>query len=110
MSRTVSFDIAHFEPGQCKGFSAHGIDGFVVYDGEQFYCYRNQCPHLGTNLEFTPDQFLNIDQSMIQCTLHGALFEIETGKCLFGPCIGQSLIAIPCIKMDQNLIITIKKD
>jgi len=31
---------------------------------------------------------------LIQCSTHGALFNIETGECLQGPCLGQSLQAI----------------
>jgi nitrite reductase/ring-hydroxylating ferredoxin subunit len=32
---------------------------------------------------------------MIQCALHGALFRIEDGYCLYGPCQGASLHPLP---------------
>jgi nitrite reductase/ring-hydroxylating ferredoxin subunit len=38
-----------------------------------------------------PDQFLDIDGGFIQCSVHGALFQIENGFCVRGPCAGQSL-------------------
>jgi nitrite reductase/ring-hydroxylating ferredoxin subunit len=28
------------------------------------------------------------------CATHGALFEIEDGKCVYGPCLGRSLAPI----------------
>jgi nitrite reductase/ring-hydroxylating ferredoxin subunit len=33
---------------------------------------------------------------MIQCATHGALFLIESGECVAGPCAGQSLQALAC--------------
>jgi nitrite reductase/ring-hydroxylating ferredoxin subunit len=45
-------------------------------------------------LEWQADEFLDIDATMIQCSSHGALFKIEDGECLLGPCQGQSLIAV----------------
>lgn len=52
------------------------------------------CPHLGLPLEWQADRFLTSDRSLIQCASNGALFEIETGVCIDGPCPGQKLQAI----------------
>lgn len=64
---------------------------FVVRKDEVLACYRNRCPHTGAPLEWLPDQFLDMDNSFIQCAIHGALFRPEDGYCLRGPCVGQSL-------------------
>ena len=40
---------------------------------------------------FLENQFLDGDQEFIQCSTHGALFVVETGECISGPCLGQSL-------------------
>lgn len=66
----------------------------VRYNGE-IYLYRNSCPHLGIELEWVPDQFLDADGALIQCSTHGALFLIENGNCVAGPCLGEQLEAIP---------------
>ena len=55
------------------------------------YGYQNRCPHTGVNLEWMPDQFLDSTESLLQCATHGALFNIEDGYCVAGPCSGQSL-------------------
>ena len=34
--------------------------------------------------------------SLIQCARHGALFLIESGECVAGPCEGEALHAIDC--------------
>jgi nitrite reductase/ring-hydroxylating ferredoxin subunit len=80
--------------GKSKGFQLDETFLFAVKKHGQIYIYQNSCPHLGIQLEWQPDEFLDIDACMIQCSSHGALFKIEDGECLLGPCQGQSLIAI----------------
>lgn len=64
---------------------------FVVRKEGVLAAYRNSCPHTGAPLEWQPDQFLDLDNSYIQCAIHGALFRPEDGYCLRGPCVGASL-------------------
>ena len=82
------------EPG-AKGFELRNDYGeflmFLVKKDGQVYGYENKCPHAGVNLEWRPDDFLDIDKSLIQCSVHGALFTIESGNCVGGPCNGQGL-------------------
>lgn len=59
------------------------------------YAYKNSCPHLGIDLNFQPDVFMDLDGRFIQCANHGALFQVEDGLCIHGPCQGQSLTTIP---------------
>jgi len=63
----------------------------LVRKGNAVFGYRNHCPHTGVNLDWLPDQFLDPTESFIQCATHGALFRIEDGYCLRGPCAGESL-------------------
>ncbi|MFT4020553.1 MAG: Rieske (2Fe-2S) protein [Acinetobacter sp.] len=69
-------------------------DGDIIFitqrDGA-FFAYKNLCPHLQVELEFQENQFLDQDQEFIECSTHGALFVVETGECIAGPCIGESL-------------------
>ena len=64
---------------------------FLVRKDGMLAAYRNSCPHTGAPLEWLPDQFLDLDGSLIQCAIHGALFRPEDGYCLRGPCVGASL-------------------
>ena len=68
---------------------------FVVHKDGEFFAYYNQCPHTGANLEWQEDQFLDLDKTLIQCATHDALFMINSGKCIAGPCHGDELQAIP---------------
>lgn len=75
-----------------KGFQLSGRKLFAVKKLGKVYLYQNACPHLGIALEWVEDQFLDSSRSMIQCANHGALFVIESGKCVSGPCSGQRLV------------------
>lgn len=67
---------------------------FVVRRGGRVYAYRNRCPHTGAPLNWQGDNFLSLDRSLIQCSLHGAQFRIEDGICIWGPCVRQRLAAV----------------
>jgi nitrite reductase/ring-hydroxylating ferredoxin subunit len=64
---------------------------FVIYKNNTYVAYQNSCPHTGGPLNWQPDVFLNIDETHIQCSTHLALFRLEDGFCVAGPCQGQSL-------------------
>lgn len=71
--------------------SITGLNFMLTQRDGQFYAYRNLCPHLQVELEYLEHQFLDADAEFIQCSTHGALFDIETGQCVSGPCLGESL-------------------
>ena len=39
---------------------------------------------------------MNKDNTLIQCSKHGALFRMEDGFCVEGPCEGESLKKLRC--------------
>ena len=88
------------DPGS-RGFDEPGPNGpqacFMVRRGTRVYAYRNSCPHTGATIEWLPGRFLTADGELIQCGLHGALFLIETGECVRGPCLGQALTPVPVV-------------
>ncbi|MCH7671315.1 MAG: Rieske 2Fe-2S domain-containing protein [Proteobacteria bacterium] len=91
------------EEGTSKGLEVHNLYLFVVKKDQQITLYFNRCPHLGTPLEWEEDRFLDADGALIQCSTHGALFRIEDGQCLAGPCKGKYLQAVPFI-IEQGII------
>ena len=81
--------------GCSRGFSVKTCSGcediFLVHKNSRLFAYRNSCPHTGGPLDWVPDQFLNLDGDLIQCATHDALFCIEDGICIAGPCVGRAL-------------------
>lgn len=72
-----------------------GSVGFVVRRGESFVAYRNLCPHWGVDLDLGFGDFVDPRSGRISCRNHGAEFEPDTGVCVLGPCVGDSLTALP---------------
>lgn len=90
--------LSEIPAGSSRGFSlsapAVREDIFLVRTLAGIYAYRNSCPHTGGPLDWVPDRFLNLDGNLIQCATHDALFRIEDGLCVKGPCAGRSLCAV----------------
>ncbi len=88
---------ADIEEGTSKGFEIGKKYIFAVKKDDRMFVYYNYCPHLGTPLEWQEDRFLDNDGALIQCSTHGALFLIESGQCILGPCKGKRLHPIPFV-------------
>ena len=104
------------EDGQAKGFTLSDGPGgegpdpreiFVVREDGRVFGYLNSCPHLGTPLNWDGDRFISDDSGLILCATHGALFEIEDGDCVSGPCAGQALEAVPVALDAQGRVVLI---
>lgn len=91
--------------GGARGFDprAEGRDTvFVVRHGGTLRAWVNACPHYGTPLAWRKDTYLNADGDRIVCAAHGALFDIDTGLCTLGPCLGDRLTAQPLALHDNG--------
>ena len=91
------------EPGS-RAFDVGGLEGFIVRHNGLVLAYRDSCPHTGAPLAWTPDGYLDADGALIQCALHGALFLPDSGECVHGPCLGQSLVPLP-VRVQDGLVL-----
>jgi nitrite reductase/ring-hydroxylating ferredoxin subunit len=82
-----------------RGFTVGSGDwplrGLVVRRGAVVRAYVNHCPHAGFPLDAVPGSFLAPEAPLILCRSHGALFEMDTGLCVSGPCDGLALRRLP---------------
>jgi len=87
--------LSDLPPDEAREFEldeARGRDSiFVLRRGDRVHGYWNRCPHRGTPLNWLPDHFLDREGRHIVCATHGALFSVEDGLCLQGPCAGDAL-------------------
>lgn len=88
------------EDNEAKGFDPQeqGTDTmFIVRKNTHVFAYYDQCPHYdgSTTLPWRKDAYLNSEAELIVCAAHGAEFEIDTGLCIHGPCLGESLVGVP---------------
>jgi nitrite reductase/ring-hydroxylating ferredoxin subunit len=85
---------------------AIGVTGHLLEDGRRTvpiivvcrkdgrHAFLNSCPHAGVRLDFEPGGFLDVTGTLLQCSLHGALFEPGSGRCVAGPCKGSRLVGL----------------
>lgn len=94
--------------GASRGFDPHGEGRdtvLVVRQGEKVHGWHDGCPHYGiTPLAWRKDAYLNADGTRIVCAAHGAQFDIATGVCTLGPCLGQGLRRIGLVLTPDNNI------
>ncbi|MGD9537675.1 MAG: Rieske (2Fe-2S) protein [Alphaproteobacteria bacterium] len=91
--------LEEIEDGGSRGFTIGegraARELFIVRQGARVLVYENSCPHTGGPLDWQPDVFLDLERRFIQCATHGALFRIEDGHCVHGPCLGAFLTPVP---------------
>ena len=69
-------------------------------DGEP-RAYLNRCRHLPIPIDSGSRQFLTKDGKHLLCGTHGALYQLDDGMCVAGPCLHLTLERLP-IEIDQG--------
>lgn len=91
--------------GAARGFPVPGLRRkvIVVRKAGEIRGYLDSCPHYegGTPMAWKTDHYLNGEGTHLACHSHGALFDMETGECVLGPCLGQSLTSVP-LRINRN--------
>jgi len=109
VSRVRLCTLAQIPDGDSAGFLvAEGgarHDLIAVRRNRDVFIYRNSCPHIGAPLDFAPGRFLSLDKTHILCSTHGALFRVEDGFCVSGPCLGDSLEPVTASVEDDAVFI-----
>lgn len=83
------------------------VKGFVTKKNGEYYAYLNLCKHLPVTLDLNDGNFFTFDKTQLQCHMHGAMYEIETGFCTAGPCQGARLDALTFEEDEHHLMITV---
>ena len=107
-------ELAQLPASGARGFDPDGQGRdtlFVVRSGDTLHAWRNDCPHWpGSPMAWRKDAYLSADGMHIACHAHGARFEIDTGLCVAGPCIGQSLHALELyVDEDGTVLVELAK-
>ncbi|MDC0664013.1 Rieske (2Fe-2S) protein [Marinobacter sp. SS21] len=97
-------ELAH---SQVIEFTVNETPGFVLAHQGKLTAFVNRCPHLGIELNWMPGRFLDANQSFIQCATHGALFTIDQGQCIVGPCQGDALTVLNTREQDGEVLVRV---
>lgn len=81
--------------GRARGFDPddRGQDTLILLRHQgHLHAWANACPHQGVPMAWRRHAYLNAAGTHVQCHAHGALFDMASGLCVQGPCLGQRLI------------------
>ena len=88
------FDVLHYrEPARAF---AMRFDGQVV-------AYLNRCLHVPTEMDWQPGEFLDSAREFIICSIHGATYEPQSGRCVGGPCGRGKLTSLQVVERDGQV-------
>ncbi|HEX6733837.1 MAG TPA: Rieske 2Fe-2S domain-containing protein [Azonexus sp.] len=85
--------------------SAHGREcpAFVVRFRGIARGYLNECGHVPAELDWLPGEFFDSSKLYLICSIHGALYAPESGKCLGGRCQGRGLKPLAIREIEGNI-------
>lgn len=78
----------------CKSPSSRQVNVLVFRYLGKVYAYVNHCMHMHRPLNCMQDAIFDHEQRWLRCSMHGFIFEPETGVCVSPVCEGQALQAI----------------
>jgi nitrite reductase/ring-hydroxylating ferredoxin subunit len=67
------------------------------------YAYLNRCMHMQRPLNCQSDDIFDRTKQNLRCSMHGFVFEPETGVCISPVCEGQQLLAFKLVETDGLL-------
>lgn len=73
---------------------------FVIRYRGRVYAYLNECGHVPAELDWQPGEFFDYSKLYLICSIHGALYAPDSGKCLGGRCQGKGLKPLPVEERD----------
>jgi nitrite reductase/ring-hydroxylating ferredoxin subunit len=87
--------------------NGRAVEAFAIRHHGVVHAYVNACAHQAVELDWLPGAFFTADGLHLVCSLHGALYEPDTGRCIAGPCRGAALVSLPVAEraVDGALVI-----
>lgn len=65
--------------------------------------YLNECGHVPAELDWQPGEFFDSSKLYLICSIHGALYAPESGRCLGGRCQGRGLKPLVVREIEGNI-------
>ncbi len=113
-TRVRACDRAALQPGQVlacglpPGTDKRPREALLLLgsDGEP-RAYVNRCRHLPIPIDAGSRRYLTNDKQHLLCGTHGALFQLDDGMCVAGPCLHLALESLPIEIHDGALFVLV---
>jgi len=114
-ARLICAGTALLDSGHAVRFEITGPDGkpqaaiALRYQG-RVYGYVNACRHIPIELDLQDGNVFDLSGQYLVCSMHGALYLPNDGRCVGGPCRGQRLQALPLFEKDGQVWLNVMPD
>lgn len=79
------------------------LSGIIFRFKHNLYAYVNQCVHMSRNLNCEIENIFDETEKLLRCSMHGIVYQPETGQALSSRCQGEGLQPIR-LKVHQDFI------
>jgi nitrite reductase/ring-hydroxylating ferredoxin subunit len=86
-----------------RSVTVEGRALILVDRGGELYAYENNCPHANETLDPMGGSISSHDGLLLRCQRHAAEFLADTGECVSGPCLGESLTAVAVLAVGGDI-------
>ncbi|WP_018295178.1 Rieske (2Fe-2S) protein [Mariprofundus ferrooxydans] len=90
-------------------FSGELIAVVVIRFNSLIYAYRNQCVHMVRRLDGENGRVFDKNGLLLRCSMHGVVYQPETGESLSTLCHGEKLSPIKVIEQDGDIYFADKR-
>lgn len=105
--RLICAGSALLDGGKGVRFTVHRFGretpAFAIRYRGRVYAYLNECGHVPAQLDWQPGEFFDDSKLYLICSIHGALYSPESGRCLGGRCQGVGLKALSISEIDGQV-------
>ena len=81
------------------------VPAFAIRFNGQVFGYLNECGHVPTQLDWLPGEFFDDSKLYLICSVHGALYAPESGRCLGGRCQGKGLKPLKLREIESEIFL-----
>lgn len=81
------------------------VPAFVIRFHGVVYGYFNECAHVPAELDWMPGEFFDDSKLYLICSIHGALYAPDSGRCLGGRCQGKGLKPLKVREIDGKILL-----
>jgi len=71
----------------------------------RWHAYANVCRHRALPLDLNARSAMSDDGRYLLCHQHGALYRLDDGLCVSGPCAGEALTPVMVEARDGELLV-----
>ena len=82
---------------------------FVIRYQGRVFGYFNECGHVPAQLDWQPGEFFDHSKLYLICSIHGALYAPDTGRCLGGRCGKTGLKPLPVREIQGQIFLELKQ-